>query len=194
MKRNLILVSFLLTALLFSTDINAQYGKKKKRRGEEEKKELSTNPILNNLWYGVNIGNPGLSNIAFTMGLGPMAAYKFNNIFSTGLITDFNYTYLWNRAGASTHYFDYSAGVFGRAKLFRSIFVHAEYNYTSLDRISGAGRTNFPVGLLGGGYSSGRAPWGYEVSLLYDVTGNIGVYRGTIPIIYRLGITYNFQE
>ena len=194
MNKNKIILFFLLLGFLFSTEINAQYGKKTKRRGEEEKKELSVNPILNNLWYGVNINNIGLSNVAFSMGVGPMAAYKFNRVLSAGIITDLNYTYFWRGVGNTAHYFDYAGGVFGRAKIFRGVFAHAEYNYTSLAGFGNVPRQNFPVVLLGAGYSSGRPPWGYEISLTYDVTENLGRITGNIPIKYRIGITYNFQD
>ncbi|GLR19471.1 hypothetical protein [Portibacter lacus] len=200
-------VLIIFAIMMSSTDVSAQYGKKKKRtekdsgsRGDEktEKVEVRTEkgtPIaLEKFWFGLNVGNPFISNNIFVMGLGPMAAYKFNNIFSAGLIGDINYTLLWRQNSPNENYFDLSAGVFGRAKFFRAFYAHAEYNITSLDNVSTLEpRTNFPVLLVGGGYSSpSYTAWGYEATLLFDTLGNLGRVTNRIPITYRLGITYNF--
>lgn len=195
MKKILTIIFLTIAAIaLIPGDAEAQYGKKKKRRGEEEEvvtKQKSATSLMNNLWYGVNIGNPGITNTFFSLGVGPMAAYKFNNALSAGVITNFELTYLWGRFSPNETYIDYSLGVFGRARFLQSFYAHAEYNLTSLDRATTAEpRSNFPVLFLGGGYSSGRAPWGWEATLLYDVLGNLARFR--IPIVYRIGITYNF--
>ena len=120
-----------------------------------------------------------------------MAAYKFNRFLSAGVITDINYTYLWNRGGAAENYIDYSVGVFGRARFLQQFYGQVEYNVTSLDRATTIEpRSNFPVLFLGAGYTSGRPPWGFEATLLVDVLGNLSQFR--IPFVYRLGVTYAF--
>lgn len=208
MKKITSVAVLIIFAIMLSTiDVSAQYGKKKKRRsttdddnstGKTEKVEVRTErgtPMaLERFWFGVNIGNPFISNNIFVMGLGPMAAYKFNNIFSAGLIGDINYTLLWRQNGPNENYFDLSAGAFGRAKFLRAFYAHVEYNLTSLDNFTTTEpRTNFTSFLVGGGYSSPTfTAWGYEATLLYDATGNIGKFTGRIPIVYRLGVTYNF--
>ncbi|WP_235296928.1 hypothetical protein [Portibacter marinus] len=209
MKRTIGIVVLILFAIIMSSvDVSAQYGKKKKRRTSDDdddrrgdqteqievRTERGTPVALERFWFGVNIGSPLISNLGMRIGLGPMAAYRFNNIFSAGVITDVSYLLLWNPNGPNENYFDLAAGVFGRAKFFRAFYAHLEYNITSLDNISTLQpRTNFPVFLVGGGYSSPTyTAWGYEATLLYDVTENLGEVRGTIPIVYRIGITYNF--
>jgi hypothetical protein len=207
-------VLIIFAIMLSSVDVSAQYGKKKKRRPTTEKTEETektntrsdktekvevrtergTPLALERFWFGMNIGNPFISNNIFVMGLGPMAAYKFNNIFSAGIIGDINYTLLWRQNGPNENYFDLSAGVFGRAKVLRAFYAHLEYNLTSYDNITTTEpRTNFTSFLMGAGYSSPTfTAWGYEATLLYDATGNIGRFTGRIPIVYRLAVTYNF--
>ena len=215
MKKILGIVVLIIFAIgLSSVDVSAQYGKKKKRRPstEETKQETEktdktdktdkvevrtekgTPVALERFWFGINIGSPYISNNIFVLGIGPMAAYKFNNIFSAGLITDINYTLLWRGNGNNENYFDLSAGAFGRAKVLRAFYAHLEYNLTSLDNFTTTEpRTNFTSFLVGAGYTSPSfSAWGYEATLLYDVTGNIGKFTGRIPIVYRLGVTYNF--
>jgi len=208
MKRFLGLVVLIIFAVMLSSvDVSAQYGKKKKRRTTDDdagskdrteqvevRTERGTPVALERFWFGLNIGSPFINQFAMQLGIGPMAAYKFNNIFSAGLITDVNYTLIWNPNGPNEHFFDLSGGVFGRAKVFNAFYAHLEYNVTSLDRHTTIEpRTNFPVFLVGAGYSSPTfSAWGYEATLLYDVTGNLGEARNSIPIVYRIGVTYNF--
>ncbi len=202
-----IVVLVIFAVMMSSVDVSAQYGKKKKRRtGTKEREstdkteqvevrtERGTPIALERFWFGMNIGNPQIFNNVFGIGLGPMAAYKFNNIFSAGLIADVKYTLLWRQNSPNENYFDLAGGVFGRARFLRAFYAHLEYNITSLDRVSTIERrTNFPVFLVGGGYSSPSfTQWGYEATLLYDVTGNTSQFTGRIPIVYRLGVTYNF--
>lgn len=182
----------------FPADMNAQYGKKKKRPPKETeetvRQEKTPIDLIQKLWYGVNIGNPFIGNNTLVIGIGPMAGYKFNRFFSAGIITDVNYTYRWRNGGPNEHYFDLSGGVFGRARFLQSFYAHVEYNITSLDRVDTTKpRTNFPVLFVGGGYSSrGRGPWAYEATLLFDTLGNLGSVTNSIPVVYRLGLTYNF--
>lgn len=165
--------------------------KKKKRRDKDKVEEVSrSTQIFDKMWVGINIGNPNVNNRFFSIGLGPMAAYKFNDFLSAGIVTDINYLYSWSPS-SSQRYVDYSYGVFSRAKFFQQFYAHLEFNYTSLDspRISNQ-RENFPVLFIGGGYTSGRPPWGFEATLLIDAMGNLSQFR--IPFVYRLGVTYAF--
>ncbi len=207
MKKSIGILTILIIAFIaLPSEMNAQYGKKKKRpvktdeteqvenerkSSREPKAEKNEFQILEKLWFGLNITNPNINNQFLTLGLGPMASYKFTPSLSAGIISDFNYVYVWNRFGSAENYLDYSVGVYGRARFLRQFFGHVEYNYTSLDRIdTSAPRTTFPVLFLGGGYTSGRPPWGFEATLLFDVLGNLQRYK--IPFVYRIGVTYNF--
>lgn len=210
MKKIIGIATLVIFAILMnSVDVSAQYGKKKKRPAKDEddasgtkteqvevRTERGTPLALEKFWFGLNIGNPFLANNIFVMGLGPMAAYKFNNIFSAGLIGDVNYTLLWRGGGNNENYFDLSAGVFGRARFLRAFYGHMEYGIKSLDNFTTIEpRTNFSQFLIGAGYSSpGFTAWGYEATLLWDATGNLGRVTGRIPIVYRLGVTYNFNN
>lgn len=193
--------------LVSSIDVSAQYGKKKKRRTTDDdardtdktervevRTERGTPVALENLWFGINVGSPFIFNNVFSLSLGPMAAYKFNNFLSAGLIAEVDYTLFWRQRGPNENYFNLSAGAFARAKVFRALYAHVEGNYTSFDRIrTTERRTNIPVFLVGAGYSSPTfTAWGYEATLLYDVTGNLGEVTNRIPIVYRIAVTYNF--
>ena len=197
MKKYLNIVILILVGLIIlPSEMDAQYGKKKKRRTTddietESRTERGSSNIMNRLWFGVNIGNPYVSSRVLNLGVGPMAGYKFNNYLSAGVISDFSYTYVWNQGVSNENYLDYSVGVFGRARFLRSFYAHLEYNYTSLDRATTIEpRSSFPVMFVGGGYTSGRPPWGFEATLLFDVLGNLQQFR--IPFVYRIGVTYNF--
>jgi hypothetical protein len=169
--------------ILSSTQIEAQ---------KRIRKEEPSYTFKEHLWWGVNIGSPYLFQNVFGIGLGPMIGYNFNQRFAAGLIANVNYEYHWNLGNKPFNYFDYSLGVFGRAKILLEpkVFFQAEYNYTSIAvRDFSKDRIDFPVLFIGGGYNSGY-PIGYEVSLLFDVLGNLSLYR--IPLEYRFAVTYNF--
>lgn len=156
------------------------------------KDENSTYTFQEHLWWGVNIGSPYLFQNVFGIGLGPMIGYNFNQRFAAGLIVNVNYEYHWNLGNQPFNFFDYSIGAFGRAKLLLEpkIFFQAEYNYTTIAlRDFSKTRIAFPVLFIGAGYNTGY-PIGYEVAILFDVLGNLSLYR--IPLEYRFGITYNF--
>ena len=117
--------------ILLSTFINGSdlFGQKKERASEDKI------DFREKIWYGANIGNPYLSNNVFGFGFGPMVGYHITNRFSAGLTTKFNYQYHYNNGLDPLHFWDYSAGIFGRAKILfnPAIFIHSELNYTSLE-------------------------------------------------------------
>ncbi len=197
MKRKSVLLVVLALSFFILPDLNAQYGKKKKRRDKDEEVEtrsrINSAQFFEKVWVGANINSPSINSFFINIGAGPMAAYKFNRFLSAGIITNINYQYYWAQGGQSQTYIDYSAGVFGRARFLQQFYAHAEYNFTSLEIPTStitSTRENFPLMLLGGGYTSGRPPWGFEATLLVDVSGNLAEYR--LPFIYRLGVTYAF--
>ena len=184
MQQAIRIVFFIFIFILFNnSDVLAQ----KKKSASKNKLD-----ITEKIWYGVNIGNPYLYNNVFGFGFGPMVGYHLNNRFSAGITSKFNYQYNWNNGLNPLHFWDYSAGVFGRAKILfnPAIFIHSELSYTSLELSdTSGGRVDFPTLFIGAGYSSGF-PVGFEVSLVYDVLGNLALYG--IPIEYRFAATYNF--
>lgn len=154
------------------------------------------------LWYGggVNLGISGSNGFnTFGLGIAPMVGYKVGGPFSLGPRAALNYTHirvrLLNNEIATANPLSWSAGVFGRAKIIRTIFAHVEYeleeqafavfqgNDIAIQRVQ---RNNT---YIGGGYNSGGI-WASEIMLLYNVTPVVTDLRS--PFVVRFGFTYKF--
>lgn len=154
------------------------------------------------LWYGggLNLGISGSNGFnTFGLGVAPMVGYKVGGPFSLGPRAALNYAHirvrLANNEVATANPLSWSAGVFGRAKVFRTIFAHVEYeleeqafavfqgNGIAIQRVQ---RNNT---FIGGGYNSGGI-WASEIMLLYNVTPVITDLRS--PFVIRFGFTYKF--
>ncbi|MFK7807910.1 MAG: hypothetical protein AB8F74_08950 [Saprospiraceae bacterium] len=188
------------------TDVDAQYGKKKKKKKKKPKTETtddyfdeSGGKFTDKLWYGggfnfqVSSFNDGFNQgTILLLGISPMVGYKINDIFSIGPRATANY-YVFYQNGPNPKFLEWGIGAFGRAKVYNSIFAHAEYSFEAITQVSGVdqrlGDTRNVY--IGGGYNSsaGMGGLGYEVLVLYNLTEE---NENIAPIEFRFGLTYNF--
>ena len=163
------------------------------------------------LWYGgsfnLNLsGSDGSS--YFVIGITPMIGYKIIGGLSAGPRIGVNYTSIKSlntqNKISSVGLTDFSLGAFTRYKAFQNFFVHAEYEYQSLQSAFGDSynriqldadgkpikerysRTNYYGGI---GYNSGGIV-GYEIMGLYNF--NLPKDSFEQPFSLRFGLTYKF--
>jgi hypothetical protein len=154
------------------------------------------------LWYGgsFNLGITGSQGVsAFGLGVAPMVGYKLFGPFSIGPRVSVNYTHfrvrLPNNQVATANPVAWGAGLFGRAKVTRNIFAHAEYELSEQAFMAFSSndiqifRRQHGNTYIGGGYNSG-SEWGYEIMLLYNVTPPREDLQ--VPFTIRFGLTYRF--
>jgi hypothetical protein len=142
---------------------------------------------------------------SFSLRLDPSIGYKINKWASAGLTTGITYSY--NRyvnpsTGVPTalKQIDYSYGVYGRAKVFNSFFIHTDYKLATYERPfqDGAGnifklqQANQQECNVGIAYRAGSAGWGTELMLVYDVMHKPAVSFKENPLDFKMGLTYNF--
>ncbi len=156
-----------------------------------------------NLWYGGGLAlgfQSGFSQSSFLFGLSPMVGYKITPAISIGPRVGVAYQYLRARGVDGRvykfHPIDLSGAGFARAKIFRPIFAHVEFEVASRRRAfyDGAGvpfignlvQETFYVG---GGYSSG-GKWATEFYGLLNTNPNRDIFDP--PYVLRGGLTYNF--
>jgi len=202
--------SILILALVCFFNADA-YGQKKKKKGTKTDQYFDeSGGFSHKLWYGsgFNFGFSGGTNIYgrqesyFAVGISPMVGYKIFDKFSAGPRASIQYTSIRSDLGggqvSKVKPFAWSIGAFARYKIIPIIFAHVEYGYEDEPvgySVSGNDitvirqqRGSFYVGA---GYSSSSGgPWGYEISILYDVNAPENSIQH--PIDYRIGITYNF--
>ena len=213
-------ISLLATAILL-LNMSSAFAQRRpsKKTDEEEKTEQPTKSerptksskstdkyfdesggFKHKLWYGGGFALGFNSNIfgsSFNVGVTPMVGYKIIGGLSAGPRVGL----IYNSQGINNirvNWIDYSAGAFARFKFLGSIFVHAEYGYSSsaigfLPDSQGkyyAEKANRWHPGLGGGYNSGNGTFGYEISLIYDPTLSNNPYIS--PLDIRAGFTYNF--
>ena len=212
-SKTFFLFLFFLGIFLFaSAPAEAQRSKTKKSSGVAEYLD-DKGDFTSRLWYGggFNLGFSGNSYYSlFNLGVSPMVGYKVFDAFSVGPRVSLQYTYI---KGVGTdgnihkiHPLAYSAGVFARYKIFRSIFAQAEYEYESaeLPYFSGpflvydiaqaqvaTARINRDNAYLGVGYNSAvNGGFGYEILLLYNFLATPN--STDLPIAIRFGFTYRY--
>ena len=146
------------------------------------------------LWYGINLGNIGLSNNQFYINLSFMGGVKIIKNWNAGAIIHTNYTYLW-QAGDYPSYniFDYGFGGLTTVKIFRNYFAQLEADKMYLSKFSFEELIKKPYlfTYIGGGYqykSPGR--WSMIITLLYNV--NPDTNQLFFPLNYRAAFVYNF--
>ncbi|MCP9236738.1 hypothetical protein [Lewinella sp. JB7] len=151
------------------------------------------------IWYGAGaqLGFRGGNNFSFfQIGVSPMAGYKFNNFLSFGPRVSVTYnSFRDDFAAIKDKYFSWSAGLFGRAKIFRGLFVHGEYSLISdVDYFVAGGqeRVTRAIPFLGAGFNQGGGPGnpGFEILLLFRLTQRERL--NDAPYELRTGINYNF--
>ena len=149
----------------------------------------------NRLWYGVNLGNIGLSNNQFYINLSFMGRMKIMKNWNAGAIIHTNYTYLWQAGNfPSYNIFDFGFGGLTTVNIFRNYFVQLEADRMYLSKFGYEGdliRNPYLFTYLGGGYqydSSGK--WSTIITLLYNL--NPDTNQLFFPLNYRVAFVYNF--
>ncbi len=163
----------------------------------------SQSPLAQKLWYGGSIGLGFQSfnqQSTFLFALFPMMGYKITEEISVGPRIGLAYQHIKNRGADGRIYafnpIEVSGALFTRAKLFRPIFAHVEfelanekrtaYNGAGIPRISSSLENNF---YLGAGYNSG-SKFASEIYILYNVLQEENTLD--LPFVIRGGLTYNF--
>ncbi len=200
MRKILQIVAFILFTLSLSASVlSAQV---RVRTGQEERSQQNSS-FATRLWYGGNVGL-GFSSSSyqslFQVGVSPMVGYKFFEEFSFGPRASIFYShYRYNFGGSdvqTANPITWTAGVFTRYKILRTIFAHGEYEFENSPVFTIGNNGNLEVLrdertniYLGGGYNSGER-FGYEIMVLY----NLNQPENTVdsPFRIRFGFTYNF--
>jgi hypothetical protein len=199
--RTLLRLSTLLLVALISlpSDGTCQSKRTKKKETESE--------WLNNVWFGggfnlgFNIDNyNGYQSNYFVIGISPMAGYKVNSFISIGPRFSIDWTIAKYSNGFSVLKYnsvDFGLGVFARIKFLQNFFAHFEYSQLNETYGYIVGNTLEKerqwrdLAMIGLGYHS-NTKWGYEIYINYNFLEEDNSLR--LPIIYRFGITYNFNE
>ncbi|MEM6396880.1 MAG: hypothetical protein AAF741_11085 [Bacteroidota bacterium] len=154
------------------------------------------------IWYGggflLGFNSNGQESL-FAVGVSPILGYKVTPALSFGPRGSLSYNVLnVNGLDGSINYFIYSAGVFGRLKVFQQFFAHAEYNLendvigVNLTAEEPIRRTR-GVPYVGAGFSQGggfQGGVGFELMILFPVRER--EFFGEPPYIIRSGINVNF--
>ncbi|NND05413.1 MAG: hypothetical protein HKN87_03450 [Saprospiraceae bacterium] len=167
----------------------------------QSRRSRSTSNFAQQLWYG---GGAGLGfqsfnqQSSFLIALFPMMGYKITESISVGPRLGISYQNIRVRGQFETFRFnpvELSGAIFARAKVFRQIFGHAEYEIANEKNAFVIGGTptliketanNF---YIGGGYNSG-GKFASEISILYNVL--VDDNSLDVPFSIRAGFTYNF--
>ena len=163
----------------------------------------------NKIQYGINL-NPNILSFGggtFNICIDPMVGYKFNNWAMAGIIGGIDYSYLSYEIALNTRIvaqpINFSYGVYGRAKVFESIYVHSDFRQATYTRPRNAINPDNPKRLLtesinkpelnvGLAYRTGGSGWGYEFSATYNALYNDTYIDWKQPFDIKLGFTYNF--
>jgi hypothetical protein len=163
---------------------------------------VNQRPVVNEageLWYGAGaqLGFQGGNNFSyFRVGVSPIVGYKLNNFLSVGPRASLTYNSIRDDfVGFDENFIDWSVGAFTRAKVFRGIFVQAEYSLLSEVDFFGNGDKNRnirAVPFLGGGFSQGGGPGmgGFEFGVLFRLIQRERLNDS--PFQIRTGFNYNF--
>ncbi len=132
----------------------------------EKKEETQTKiPFKKRLVFGGNLGGSFGTYSYFQ--INPMVGYKTTDWWVNGI--GVNYIYSGSR-GYSQHV--YGASVWSRAYIYKSIMLHTEYEYLTMNLRTPYGETfsaNAPVWLVGGGYQNTAGGIGFGVLILFDL-------------------------
>ncbi len=153
----------------------------------------SAKSVFDKMYFG---GNAGASFGTVTQySIQPYAAYKFTPQFSVG--AKYIYNYLKDkRSTPSYETSNYGGSVFTRYRLFRPLYVHAEYQVlnTELHYTDGSEKRIWvPFFFVGGGYSHklGKNAW-LNMQILFDVMQDEDSPYGEWEPIFSIGIGFGF--
>lgn len=163
--------------------------------GMTQNKDKKPNELKNHIWYGINMGNIGISNNSFYTNLSLMGGYKITKSVNIGAIVHGYYTYIWQRGNnPNFNIFDYGFGGLANIKVYRNYFAQIEVDQMYLTRYSiGGDNTHSPFlfTYIGGGYKyRDTDKWTFIVTILYNVNPNSNTE--IFPLDYRAAFAYNF--
>lgn len=205
------LLLILLTVLTTTTAASAQTDREQSARddldyyrGNDRRPATRNSGLRDNLWYGAGaqLGfQGGNSQSFFQIGLSPIVGYKVTDFLSFGprgsvVYNSFAYD-TFNGDRVRERWASWSAGLFGRVRVFQQFFAHAEYDLVSDVDLFDRGtnrriRTTRVIPFLGGGYSQGGGPGsvGFEIMILFRLTPRDRL--NDQPFEIRSGLNYNF--
>lgn len=197
-KSNLSTLAYILCFALCSNFFGFNQLKAQNRRSEPPKSELAEK-----IWYGGGLGLGFQSfnqRSTFLFALFPMAGYKVTESISFGPRLGLSYQHIkvrgFNGEIFKFNPFEVSGALFGRAKLFRPIFAHAEFEIVNqrLLQYDGAGIPSIYSEIdnniyIGAGYNSGGV-FASELYILYNLTEDSNTLE--LPFVIRGGFTYRF--
>ena len=191
MKNKFALVLLVLVILAYLTP----------KASAQSRRSKNTSDFAQQLWYG---GGAGLGfqsfsgQSSFLIALFPMMGYKITEAISVGPRLGISYQNIRIRGSFETFKFnpvELSGAIFARAKVFRQIFGHAEYEIANEKNafIIGGSPTLIKETAnnlyIGAGYNSG-GKFASEISILYNVL--VDDNSLDVPFSIRAGFTYNF--
>jgi len=205
MKRNLTFLTFLLaisvTTLFAQDTINTEQADSTAQAVSVEPSvsaEPSVEPeskpsFKEKLYFG------GYANFSFgkytVIGIEPMVGYKLTKRLSTGI--KIKYEYIVDKRYSETHNTStYGGSLFARLRLFKRIYLHAEYagyNYELYSEFGDSDREWIPFLFVGGGFSQriGKRA-SLNAQIVFDVLQDDNSPYGTVEPFYSVGIGVGF--
>ncbi len=174
--------------LLFFFLINNVYS-------QSSRYEKNDDGFKNRLWYGINLGNIGLTNNQFYINLSFMGGLKIMKNWNAGAIIHTNYTYLWQPGNnPSFNIFDYGFGGLTTVKIYRNYFAQLEADKMYISRFTidrDLKREPYLFTYIGGGYQyTSPRKWSMIITLLYNI--NPDTNQEFFPLNYRAAFVHNF--
>jgi hypothetical protein len=144
----------------------------------------------NKIYYGGTV-TVGIGSTT-TLGFWPMIAYKLTPKLSGGV--EAGYEYVNYGDNQSTH--DYGASLFGRFRVGRNLYAHAEYsqiNYEIFESNNSSSREWVPALLAGGGFAKNlNARTSAYAEVLFDLLqADNSPYKNWEPVV-RFGVAVGF--
>ncbi|HKC69925.1 MAG TPA: hypothetical protein VKG26_16935 [Bacteroidia bacterium] len=155
-------------------------------------------PLMQKLYFGCNLGLQFYSlaggyNI-FYYDLSPNVGYKVTDKFSAGVQILYNNTIEF-AGGSSVSYNIIGGGIFARFLILKWLFLQAEYDIltTPPSTIFGQKRSISDEKLGGVGFKRPVSnKLSYYITILYDFAPELNSPYYDSPIIYRIGLSYNW--
>ena len=153
-------------------------------------------PLMKKLYFGCNLGLNYYGyngyNI-FYYDLSPNVGYKITDKFSAGIQIVYNNTIESVSGYPSVSYNIIGGGVFARYLILKWLFLQVEYDILSSPPSYRYTRTLSDEKLAGVGFKRNLSPKiSYYFTFLYDFGPEINSPYYSNPLIYRLGISYNW--
>jgi len=167
------------------------------RNNSVTKPIMPESPLMKKLYFGCNLAlqfySYGGYNV-FYYDLSPNVGYKITDKFSAGVQILYNNT-IESAGGRSASYSIIGGGVFARFLVLKFLFLQVEYDIltTPPSSVFGQGRAISDEKLGGIGFKRNLSDKiSYYITVLYDFSPSLNSPYYNNPIIYRIGIAYNW--